>query len=353
MSQEQFIGKHHLTIFFVVKRIICGITFIATFFMFSQSIAQSENLNTEAKTITYEELYDTPFDINKLFIHIQPIYGELFTTNTTIGWGVKGHYYLKDFADFEAHVRAPYARSFDMMRDAAFKNSTVTNEPRPFTYLELLGTYHIKDEEMDTETKFILYSKRYKGDKWAATVPLHTIIPTKQRRVIGARVGGMMYKSTVDYTGIMEKQGVTLIADEGGEIGADESVYGNISVMGFYVGGSLALIKNVAVQPDKIYGTLVNDLIFTTFLDINFAPMVVIDDIYDEGQRYSSEPIQKSILGFRAGMEGKFNRKLSWGYGAEIGYRPGLQKSGFFANAKISFPVFSTQLRYQVESFGK
>jgi len=336
-----------------VKRIFFVLSVFSIFCFYGKVYSQNVNLNTEAKTLTYEELYDTPYDINKLFIHLQPIYGELFTTNTTVGWGVKAQYYLKNVADFEGHVRAPYARTFDLTRDAAFKNSTVDNEPRPFTYFELLGTYHIKDEEQDTETKFILYSERYKGDKWAATVPLHTIIPTKMRRIYGARFGGMAYKSSVDYSRIMEKQGVTLIADEGGEIGADESVYGNMSAMGFYIGGSMSLIKNVAVQPDKIYGTLVNDLIFTTFFDINFTPMVTIDDIYIDGMRYSSEPIQKSVLGFRAGIEGKFNRSFGWAYGGEIGYRPGLKQSGFFALAKISFPVFSTQLRYQVESFGK
>lgn len=336
-----------------MKRILL-ITIVFAFCIAHRNVmAQNENLNKEAKTLTYEELYDTPYDINKLFIHLQPMYGEVFTTNTTIGWGVKAQYYLKNLADFEAHIRAPYARTFDLTRDAAYKNSTVDNEARPFTYYEVLGTYHIKDTEQDTETKFILYSKRYKGDKWAATVPLHTIIPTKVRKIFGARFGGMAYKTSVDYNRIMKKQGVTLIADEGGEIGADQSVYGNMSATGFYIGGSMALIKNVAVQPDKIYGTLVNDLIFTTFFDINFTPMVTVDDIYVDGKHYSSEPIQKSVLGFRAGMEGKFNRKFGVAYGGEIGYRPGLKQSGFFAIAKISFPVFSTQLRYQVESFGK
>jgi len=326
------------------------------FFLFGAArvaSAQNANLNKEAKTLTYEELYDTPFDINKLFIHLQPMYGEYFSTNTTVGFGIRAQYYMKNLANFEVNIRAPFGRSFDLMRDAAFKNSTVDNEARPFTYFDVLGTYHIKDEELDSETKFILYSKRYKGDKWGATVPLHTVIPTKVRRIIGARFGGMGYTSTVDYNRIMDKQDVALISDEGGEIGADESVYGNISVLGFFIGGSLTLIKNVAVQPDKIYGTLVNDLIFTTFFDINFTPVVTIDDIYNDGVRFSSEPIQKSVLGFRAGIEGKFNRKISWAYSGEIGYRPGLKKSGVFALIKISFPVFSTQLRYQVESFGK
>lgn len=336
-----------------MKRIFLVISFFLILIVSAKLKAQNENLNTEAKTLIYEELYDTPYDINKLFVLLQPMYAELFTTNTTIGWGVKAQYYLKNLADFEAHVRAPYSRTFDITRDAAFKNSTVDNEARPFTYFELMGTYHIKDQEQDTETKFILYSKRYKGDKWAATVPSHTIIPTKVRKIYGARFGGMAYKTSVDYTRIMDKQGVTIYSDEGGEIGDDESVYGNMSATGFFIGGSMALIKNVAVQPDKIYGTLVNDLIFTTFFDINFTPIITIDDIYDEGIRYSSEPIQKNVLGFRAGLEGKFNRKFSWAYGGEIGYRPGLKQSGFFALIKISFPVFATQLKYQVESFGK
>jgi hypothetical protein len=336
-----------------VKRIIFAISIFTLFHVIEEVNAQNVNLNKEAKTLTYEELYDTPYDINKLFIHLQPMYGELFTTNSTVGWGIKAHYYLKNIADIEGHIRAPYGRSFDLTMDAAFKNSTVDNEARPYTYSELIFTYHIKDEEQDTETKFILYSKRYKGDKWGATVPSHTIIPTKVRKIYGARFGGMAYKSSVDYSRIMDLQGVTLYSDEGGEIGADESVYGNMTTVGFYIGGSMALIKNVAVQPDKIYGTLVSDLIFTTYFDVNFTPLVTVDDIYDDGIRYSSEPILKSVLGFRVGLEGKFNRKFSWGYGGEIGYRPGLQQSGFFALIKISLPIFSTQLRYQVESFGK
>ncbi len=336
-----------------MKRLLFALLAFTFFCVSYQGSAQNQNLNTSAKTLTYEELYDTPYDINKLFVQVQPMYGELFSLNPNIGFGLKAQYYLKNQADFEATVRVPYVRNLDLTRNAAFRNSTVDNEAKAFSYYELLGTYHIRDEELDTETKFILFSKRYKGDKWAATIPLYTVIPTKVRRIFGARFGGMAYKSAVDYNRVMEQQGVTLISDEGGEISPDESVYGNMSAAGFYVGGSMTTIKNVAVQPDKIYGTLVNDLIFTTFFDINFAPMITVDDIYIDGVRFDAEPILKNVLGFRTGLEGKFNRKISWAYGGEIGYRPGLKKSGFFMLVKISFPVFATQLRNQVESFGK
>ena len=83
------------------------------------------------------------------------------------------------------------------------------------------------------------------------------------------------------------------------------------------------------------------------------APSTQLDDIYLQGTRYTSDPINMSMLGFRVGMEGKFNREVGWAYGAELGMRPGLQKSGFYILAKMSFPVFSTNLRHQVESFGK
>jgi hypothetical protein len=163
----------------------------------------------------------------------------------------------------------------------------------------------------------------------------------------------MYYTSSLNYDRIMEKQGVTIYNQGGVPIGEDESVYGDLSVAGIFLGGSMTLIKNVAVQPDKIYGTLVNDLIFTAYLDIAFAPVINIDDIYLDNDVYSSETLSKSMIGFRAGFDGKFNREISWGYNGEIGYRPGLKKSGLYVLVKISFPVFSTQLRYQVESFGK
>lgn len=315
--------------------------------------AQNVNLNPDAKTITYEELYDNPYDISKLFVHIQPIYGELFALNTTAGFGLEAQYYLNNLLDFRGHARIPYATATDMVKNAARQNSTVDNLAKSYGYYELIATYHIVDRDEDTETKFILFSKRYKGDKWAATVPLHTVIPTKVRKIYGARLGGFSYKTAVFYNNVLERQGTVLRDGDGNPISSDESVYGNMSAAGLYIGGSMALIKNVAVQPDKIYGTLVNDFIFTTYLDLMIAPSTRIDDIYNDGIKYSAKTIATNMFGFRAGMDGKFNREISWAYGAEIGFRPGLKKSGFYVLAKISFPMFSTRLQHQVESFGK
>ena len=326
-------------------------TFLLLLFAVSFNAVSQEDTN--AKTFTYEELYDNPYDISKLFIQVQPFYGEFYTTNVNVGFGVETKFYHREIFDIGAHFRTAFGSSFEMTRNAADKNSDVDNQPRAYNYFEIVGTYHIVDREEDTETKFILYSKRYKGAKWAATVPLHTIVPTKMRRIYGVRAGGLSYVTAVDYNKVMENQGVVITTDEGEPIDTDLSIYGDMDAKGFYLGGSITLIKNVAVQPDRIYGTLVNDLIFTAFLDFIITPSVNVKDIFLDGVPYRADEIKTSFLGIRAGMEGRFNRKVGWGYGAEMGWRPGIEGEGLYATVKISFPIFSTKLNYQVESFGK
>ncbi len=331
----------------LVKRLF----FVLVLFFSSTLLLAQEN--TDAKTFTYEELYDNPYDLSKLFIQVQPVYGEFYSVNINAGFGFEMHYYQNDVFDIGASFRTAYSKTFELTRNAADLNGTVDNEPRAYNYFELIGNYHVVDREEDTQTKFILYSKRYEGAKWAATVPLHSINPTKMRRVYGVRVGGLAYTSAVEFTEVLKRQKVEMTSIEGEPISPDESIYGDIIAQGFVLGGSLTLIKNVAIQPDRIYGTLVNDLIFNAYFDVLITPFVTLSDIYVNDVLYPADVIKTSFIGARAGIEGRFNRKVGWAYGAEIGYRPGIEGEGFYSTVKISFPVFSTRLNYRVESFGK
>jgi hypothetical protein len=156
----------------------------------------------------------------------------------------------------------------------------------------------------------------------------------------------------------MKKQDLTLgdfKNTSGGSLAdpaTDLSLFTNISSAGLYVGGSVTWIKNAAFSFDK-YEDGVDDLIFTTFLDILIAPSVNIDNLVYNNETYDISPIATTKIGFRAGIEGKFNRALSWSYGGEVGYRPGIDGRMFYALVKISFPVFGTNLDYKVETFEK
>jgi hypothetical protein len=347
---------------------------IAAFMAVSVTLLAQERKDKTA--VTYEELYDEPYSVNKLFVQFQPLYGELFATNVNAGFGVEASYYYQDKADFKASFRKTYSRQFfDFARDLAFNNSDVDNRYQSFNYIEFGGTYHVKDFEESSKTKMFLYKNSYKGNKWAARVPLHAEVPCKVRKIYGARLGGILWKSSTDISRALEDQGLTNASLMSGDLPLPETffnsetardekvdVFTNVSSNGFYVGGSMSWIRNVAVSFDK-FEEGVDDLMLTTYVDILFSPTINIDDIVytdrdpntpDNATRtYSIAPVKTKTFGFRAGIEGKFNRTLSWAYGGEVGYRPSIEGRGFFAMLKISFPVYGTNLDYKVESFGK
>src|SRR4051794_24353011 len=98
--------------------------------------------------VTYEEIYDEPYSVNKLFVAFQPLYGELFVTNVNAGFGLEASYYHQDKMDFRAHFRKSYSQGFyDFSRDLASKNSSVENHAQIFNYFEVGATYHVKDFE--------------------------------------------------------------------------------------------------------------------------------------------------------------------------------------------------------------
>ena len=356
-----FLSTHFFNCKAVKSYIFLAVTMVL---VYSQSIAQSRK---DKVPVTYEELYDEPYAINKLFVQFQPMYGEVFVTNINAGFGLEATYFMKDKMTFRAHGRLTYFDRFDMMRFQAVENSDVDNSPEFFNYYELGGTYHIKDFEESSSTKMFLYKKSYRGDRWAARVPIKAEIPCKLRKVYGARLGGLYFDTNVDINRSLEAQDLgpevlvdsedrpmptTFIDDVSGEE-REIGIYISQSVAGIYAGGSITWIRNVAVDFDNKYTEGVDDLIFTAFLDIIVAPSVRVDDIIYDGTTYSTDGLDTSILGFRAGIDGKFNRTWGWSYGGEVGMRPGLKGRGFYALIKVSFPVFSTNLDYTVEAFGK
>jgi len=170
----------------------------------------------------------------------------------------------------------------------------------------------------------------------------------------------------VSYSELISESDQMMPAEEFNELGQLEPVdlFTNVYAKSVYLGGSMAWIRNIAVNFDK-FEEGVDDLMFTAYADIIYAPSIVVDDIvYSQkdnlGKRdvsttatYSVSPLRIQNFGFRIGMDGRFNRTLGWAYGAEIGYRPGIEGRMFYAMLKVSFPVYGTNLDYSVEAFGK
>lgn len=311
-------------------------------------------------SVSYEVIYDEPFAVNMLFLHFQPFYGELYKTNVNAGFGLQADYYLHKKANFTASVRLPYGRQFfDFVRDDAYKNSNVDNPVKGFHYIEFGGMYHIRDFEKSSKAKVVLYSDSLKGNKWAAEVPKDIQIPCKVRFVYGPRLGGIFWSSMSDVNRVLDKQGKSagdLVDGGGNPMPEDVNLYTQVHSAGLFVGGEVSWIKNVGVTFDS-YSDRVEDLMFSTFLDLLVSPGLKVDDlIYTERDvngnpiqtgTYSTDVLSTKAIGLRAGLEGKFNRKLSMAYEGEMGYRPGLSGDNFYMLVKISFPVFSTNLEHK------
>jgi len=362
----------------VISRLFFLLLTTMSTFLFAQQAAQKEK-----PTVTYEELYDEPYSINKLFIGFQPIYGEVFATNTNAGFGAEASYMYKDKFDLKAHFRKSYSSQyFDNNRHAleqaqnpAMPGSYISNTAQIFHYYELGGTYHIKDFDQDSKTKLILYKKSFKGERWAATVPQQAEVPCKVRKIYGLRVGAIQWASTTDLTRALKKQHLTnadLKSSSNPSLSLPTSyqntntglrdslnVFSNISATNVYLGGSMSWIRNVAISFDK-YESGIDDGMMTLFFDIIYAPALKLnnvtytsDPITQAPQDYSTKAVKLSPIGFRLGIDGKFNRTFGWSYGGEVGSRPTVKGMGFYAMFKIAFPLYGTTLDNKVESFGK
>ncbi|MCB0495346.1 MAG: hypothetical protein KDC79_04380 [Cyclobacteriaceae bacterium] len=320
--------------------VVFGIILMASANVYSQD---------KSNALKYTVTYDDPYDIKKLFIHFQPIIGDIAALNVVGGFGLEANYYHSNLFDIEFSGRTSYGERFDISRDAAIRNSFNDNDPTPYYYAELGGTYHILDYTAASKSKILLYSKRLKGDEWAATVAKNALIDNTVRQIVGARVGGMFYSSVTDLNKTLTKQELTLYYDNGLEVESTD-LYTNVLSYSVYLGGSMSWFKNFAVDFESRWEPNGDDLLLTTYLDLLYSPGITIDDLVIGGETVSLDEVKRSAFGFRAGLKGKFNRTLGWGYNVETGLRPGIAQNGFFLTFKLSFPIYGTKLEQTVEA---
>ncbi len=297
------------------------------------AIAQSSN--------SFEMVYDEPNGIEKFFFKFQPFYGEMFVTNLNAGFGVEVNYFLENKWDFRFNYRRAYHSKFDFSKDIAKKNNSIDNSAASFNYFEIGGNFHLVDAVEKVRSKAVLFETDTTKSLLTG-IPNFMTLSTKRRKIIGARFGTFIYKTSTDLNRALDKQGVTLQNGSGVLDNSKLTLINNISVLGAYIGSSLTLIRNYAIRFPNDYSPVVEDLILNMYFDILIAPSITLEEVSYQDEVYDTSEVKTKSLGFRLGVEGMFNDKLSWSYGGEIGYRPGIESRTFYALIKLSFPVFST-----------
>lgn len=294
----------------------------------------------------YQTMYDDPYDIRNLYLNFQPLYGDISALNLTGGFGIEGTYYHKSLFDAQLAFRTSYGKRFDLNRYAATKNDPYGNNYPLHFNLEFGGTYHIQDIMKESTSKVLLYSKQLKGTEWASTVARSAEISGRLRTVIGGRLGGMFYSSTLNVSSALEAQNKELTYEDGTPV-LEKDMYSNVNTFVVYIGGSYSMIRNYAVEFSERWDPSGDDMLFTPYFDLMFAPSIKINDLTLASGPVSAAPVDKLSLGFRGGMNIKFNRQLSWGATVETGFRPGIKKRGFFVLFKMSFPIYAKKIEYK------
>ena len=314
--------------------------------------AQSRQTTDLPDSSSRKVVYDRPDKIRRFFFGFQPVYADAFATGVNAGFGLEAFYLPKQGkADFRASLRRPYStKFFDQTADDMNKNSGTLNESVRFMWFETGVNFHLKDEIKSSVVKVAVVKNEKSSSQvqWPAAGSI--LIPGNVRTIKGIRAGFAAWRSSLDVTGVLTEQGsrnadVALpeeLLDQDGNA-TPFNVFSNLYTRSFYAGISYTRIQNQSVLFND-YQTAVNDKILNAYFDFMYAPRMSLDEAAYGLTTYDLGKVDLSKFGFRLGLDVKSNRKVGWGYGAEIGSRPAPSKSTSFFLLKISVPVFAGYL---------
>jgi len=325
--------------------------FFLTFFLPAWVIAQVAPTDALPDTTKREVIYDQPEKIRRIFVGFQPVYTDVFSNGVNAGFGMDAYFLPKTGKfDVRASFRKPYSsRFFDQTRDNMDKTSNTLNESVGFLFAEVGGTWHLKDEINTITGKISVISKDgQKKDSWSRAAQVS--VPFRQRIITGVRAGFQAWRSSVDVTRVLDRQGsrnADIALPEQIE-GADGNflpfnVFSNLYSRALYAGYSLTRIRNHSVYFEG-YETAIQDGIVSVYADLMVAPWLKVDDVEYGFASYSLEKVKLRRTGIRAGVELRSNKKFGWGYAAELGWRPAPRGSTGYLLVRLSIPVFAGYL---------
>ncbi|SDK17721.1 hypothetical protein SAMN05421823_10268 [Catalinimonas alkaloidigena] len=312
------------------------------------------------KVVNYETIADEPYEINNLWLHIQPLTADMFQTNMAICYGVQADYLMKDKYHFEAKLRGPYAKQVDFARQLGESNGAVmigdqryelATKLDRFLRIQAGMTYHVIDREKKGVARLVMaYKKqeRYRYENYDRIT-----VNAQVRNFVGVRGGFEHYETATALSPVLRKQGAVLTGDDGSTLAYSPenggTLFTNVTAPGMYLGGSYGIIRNISVKADKV-GTIGDDRFITFYGDLLLSPWVKLDDIIahlDDTEKqvtFSTAAVKTRKIGFRTGFDIMFNQRSYFSFGGEVGFRPGIAGRGLYAEARVGLPVFGFKM---------
>ena len=334
--------------------------FVLSSLSFAQNKEEDEKKKdeevVEKESVVFEVLYDEPYDVYKLWIKFQPLYFDVFMSNVTAGFGFEAQFIEYEMFDLNLSIRKPYSTSTDVYRNAGEQNNDFTTTLQPAFFAEIGGSYHVYDKSKEGIAKIVLRKEfnSVKAKNREKNKPIEFVkVGCQVREIVGIRAGFMTYSNTVNLSDAAIRQGIKSYQGNQGTVidnFVDNRLYGNLNATGLYLGGSYSQFRNVIIKPED-YNNLGNDILITAYADLLIIPSFNFTNVFLAGEAFDMGSVNTNPVGFRLGLEGKFNQKFTYSYAFETGIRPSVSKRGAFALVKLSFPVLATSLKMEKEAF--
>jgi hypothetical protein len=229
--------KHYKDCTLMTKKLPLAIIALTTFLTF---------INSKAKCEDYKTIVDDPRAIKNLTIHLDPFYCEVWTTNPTLGFGLRGEYHLGRLASFAFDFRTPYPGTDGQGRIHYDQDLPYPNlEPggkrglARFTYTEFGAELHVFDWTKSKSLKVVLAS----STSGRTTTTTYIMVPGTKRKVLAARGGFSTIQTAFDvkdtHTSIKGYHGKDTLS-----FGSYQDTKGGSSVYTGYSNMTMVIIHN-------------------------------------------------------------------------------------------------------------
>lgn len=291
-------------------------------------------LHTNAQTVNYKVLEDNPDNVKKSVLHLDPAFMDLWTTNFTAGWGIRGEVGLGDNLLIGGKFRR--ASYLDMRYDDGKKGEGVTAEKglSKMQLFEGFAVFYIGEAQKSRSMKVVLSSSSYVSGGTRYTSEKYIMVPGTLKRQFGFRGGAYILRTTVEPS---DNKALANFSYEG--VPANTTP-GNLTFtmmrqVGFFGGIEVKKTRNLKIDTDN-YGVRSIRNTIAWFLDVMLVPATSFADVKDPQNNtvYKVKGDKMVSLGWRMGWRFHDPVKPWMSYDLSFGARPSFQstESSSFGN---------------------
>ena len=314
-----------------------------------------------SQQLSYKILKDEPDKVKNFTLHLDPFYTDAWSTNTTLGFGIRADaMFLKRFS-----ANFTFRKAYLDMNARSHADGSLPQPKNGFskmTYLEPSLAFHLIDKIKKRNVKVVLSSSTSYSGNYQTTHTKYIMVPGSVRKIRGVRGGLFFLNSALDLDqGDAIKTWTATNGDEKvsfGDFGTrvhGSAVYNGYSQMrqlAIFGGLTFKSITNLQTEVEGYSKTRGNYNFSEFYIDYMFAPVVSYQDVkFADGTNFKLSNSTTKRTGWRAGLLWKNASKTFLSYGFEFGQRPGYagNDKGFLNSRSFLNLVMGISIPYNLK----